>query len=177
VVGKCRRLPHIGDLGRRLHDPQRPHEVRCVDQRAPALEPAPDEFVIVCREAERAQLDPDPRALQALLLEDRLELPRGVGALDVVPQANVLDSRGAPGLLEIGTAGQQRDRALVGGEDRTLEKNEAAGVEARQVEVALLGEKKDGREPFPPQRRTGPCHPGIELLGREVQRHPTLALP
>ena len=129
------------------------------------------ELVLVGRQPECAHLDADAGALQSLLGQDLGKLPARVAAFLVVPQADVLDDRGAARLLEIGPPRQQRDRPFVPGQHGALEEDEAARVEAGEVVEALLREQQKRVQPLGGERLARCSDAALELRPLEVQRH------
>ena len=110
-----------------------------------------------------------------LLLQDRLQLARRIRAFAVVPEPDVLDGGRAPRLLQIGPAGQQRDRVGAGRQHGALEEDEAAGVEAGEVIEALLREQQDGVELLAPQRWAR-ARRRVQLAALEMKDHLLLPL-
>src|SRR5262245_20752149 len=100
---------------------------------APTIETPAHKLVFVRGQPERAQLDTDAAACQLSFLENRVQFLGGVCPFPVVPEPDVGDDRGASRLLEVGPTGEQHELADVGGQQGTLEEDEAARIETRQV--------------------------------------------
>src|SRR5262249_44880063 len=83
------------------NETQGAHEMARIDELTPAFEALAHLFVLIRRQAEGAKLDADARSPELLLLQNRLELDRRVGALAVIPQPHIGDGRGASCLITI----------------------------------------------------------------------------
>ena len=113
-------------------------------------------------------LDAEAAAGEVKLGEDRAQVALGRGALGVDPDAHVGDQRGEAGLQAVGGAGEQRE-AAVRGQDQRLEMHVAEGVVAGQPVHALLAEEEEGVEAAGLHRGDGRGLAGGELLGVEMQ--------
>ena len=85
-----------------------------VDELAPARELLANELVLIGRKPKRAHLDADAGAFESSLGQDLEKLSARVVAFLIVPQADVLDDRGAARLLEIGPP----NRSVIGPSSR-----------------------------------------------------------
>ena len=174
-VGQLGRLADVRDFCRRFDEPQGPDQVRGVFQSAPAVEAFLQLRVVVGAEAVAVEFDADAFTLQAFLRENFPQVVRGRGTFRVVPDADVFDDRGTARLLQVGPAGQQGDRLVVRGHDRTLKEHIAARVVAGQVVVALLREQQDRRQATVRQAAPRVVDTPVEFRAFEMQRHLSIA--
>ena len=169
-LGETGGAPDIGELGRALHQAQPADQLGGVDQRAEAVERLVDHAQGTAGQPVGLELDAEPLAAAAMLVEDRLE-PGGRGRAGLVdPDADVGDDRGVPRLAQVRRPRQQGQGA-VGAEIEALEEHEAEAVIPGQVEHALLAEHQ---QPVQSRRFHGlhrrPPPPG-QLAFAEVQGH------
>ena len=117
-------------------------------------------------EAVAVELDAEAAA-RAEVGEHRLQIARRVGALAVLPDADVGDVGGVLRLAQVGRAGQQRD-AAVAADIEALEEAEAEAVVAGEPIVALLREQQQAIEPALGHRGEQPPLAGGHFVGGEV---------
>ncbi len=114
------------------------------------------------RQAIGVGFDPQPLAACAEAFQHVTQLQRGIGALRIGPDADILDQRGVLRLTQIGRARQQRQFS-VGAEIEALEKAESYRIVAGQIVHALLLEHQQAveaaREQRPPRRAQPPNSP------------------
>ena len=173
-VAQLGRPTDMGDLGRRLPQPQQPHQLRGVDQRADhAVERRRHRGAVPVRQPLRRRLPPDPPARKPELAHQGCKITRRLGLRLILPDPDVTDGRGHLRLAQIGRARQQ-DRIAIGGDDQALEEAEAESVIARQPELALGREQQQRIQPAPLDLGPGARQPTGELFFGEVQHETPL---
>lgn len=161
----------VVELRRRRHQPLVAHDVRGVPEVADPRQRRLDRAAVGGRQPAGGMFHAHPRAPQPRLLEDAAQLARGVCALGIGPDADVVVERGVLGLAQVGTAGQQHQWPAVGGDDAALEDHMAGGVVTRQAGVAFLRDDEQRGQAPAVQRGPRRGQPRGRLRGRQAQRN------
>ena len=169
VVCKPRRLTHIGDFRPRLHGPQSTDEVGGILELAPAGHGPADLFIRRPRQAVGFKLDPHGLTLEPLFLHDGTQFQGGVCVFRVVPDSDIGDKGGLPGLLQVRAPGEKDDRLVGGAEERCLKEEIAGRIVAGEVVVAFLREDQQGAQSPVPEQAARSRDPLLEF--RAVEMH------